>query len=192
MKYLIVGLGNIGKEYENSRHNIGFTILDTLVKASNSVFLCKHYGSIAELKLKNKHLLLLKPSTNMNLSGDAVYYWTQKENIQSKNLLILVDDLALPFGSLRLNPKGSDGGHNGLKHIEYVLGTNKYHRLRFGIGNNFPYGYQVNYVLNSFEKEEKKYLTEKIEQAIKIVYSFCFAGAAITMNLFNSKNKKNS
>lgn len=184
---MIVGLGNIGQEYENSRHNTGFMILDALAKASNVVFTKKRYGAIASLKLKNEYLFLLKPSTYINLSGNAVYYWLQKENIQLENLLILVDDLALPFGSLRLKSKGSDGGHNGLKHIQYTLGTDHYFRLRFGIGNNFPLGYQINYVLDAFTKEEKKYLPEKIEKAIEIIYSFCLAGATITMNRSNNK-----
>ena len=157
MKYLIVGLGNIGPEYENTRHNIGFMILDALAKASNIVFdVNKRYGAIAEMRLKNKQLVLLKPSTYMNLSGNAVRYWMQKENIPIENLLILVDDLALPFGTLRLKPKGSDAGHNGLKHIQIVLGTQQYTRLRFGISNNFFPGSQINYVLGNFTEEEEK------------------------------------
>ncbi|MDR2520637.1 MAG: aminoacyl-tRNA hydrolase [Bacteroidales bacterium OttesenSCG-928-I14] len=187
MKYLIVGLGNEGQKYENSRHNIGFMILDAFVKPYNIVFIHGNYGNIAPLRLKNKHILLLKPSTCVNLSGNAVCYWIKKENIQLKNVLILVDDLALPFGFLRLKPKGNDGGHNGLKHIQYSLGTNFYYRLRFGIGNNFLFGYQVNYVLNAFTKEEKKHLPEKIKQSTEIIHSFCSLGAEITMNLFNKK-----
>jgi PTH1 family peptidyl-tRNA hydrolase len=187
MRYLITGLGNIGREYENTRHNIGFMILDALSEASNVVFVDQRYGATAELKLKNKQLVLLKPSTYMNLSGNAIRYWLQKENIPIENLLVLVDDLALPFGFLRLKPKGSDAGHNGLKHIQEILGTTQYNRLRFGIGNDFPQGCQINYVLAPFTKEEQKLLPERIEKAIEIIKSFCLAGIAITMNQFNNK-----
>ena len=187
MKYLIVGLGNIGYEYEDTRHNIGFMILDALAKASNVVFSDKRYGATAELKIKNRQLLLLKPSTFMNLSGNAVRYWLQKENIPVENLLIVVDDLALPFGSLRLKPKGSDAGHNGLKHIQETLGTTQYNRLRFGIGNDFPTGAQINYVLNSFSEDEQKQLPVRIELATDVIRNFCLAGIANTMNQFNNK-----
>ena len=187
MKYLIVGLGNIGYEYEDTRHNIGFMILDALAKASNVVFSDKRYGATAELKIKNRQLLLLKPSTFMNLSGNAVRYWLQKENIPVENLLIVVDDLALPFGSLRLKPKGSDAGHNGLRHIQDVLGTTQYNRLRFGIGNDFPTGAQINYVLNPFSEEEQKQLPARIELATDVIRNFCLAGIANTMNQFNNK-----
>jgi PTH1 family peptidyl-tRNA hydrolase len=187
MKYLITGLGNIGKEYENTRHNIGFRILDALAKASNIVFTDNRYGATAELKLKNKQLLLLKPSTFMNLSGNAIRYWLQKENIPLEQLLVIVDDLALPFGILRLKPKGSDAGHNGLKHIQETLGTNHYNRLRFGLGNDFPTGHQIDFVLSDFTSEEQRLLPEKIEKAVEIVRSFCLAGVEITMNQFNNK-----
>ncbi|MDR0683486.1 MAG: aminoacyl-tRNA hydrolase [Dysgonamonadaceae bacterium] len=187
MQYLITGLGNIGREYEDTRHNIGFMILDALSKASNVVFVDQRYGATAKLKLKNKQLILLKPSTYMNLSGNAIRYWLQKENIPIENLLVLVDDLALPFGSLRLKPKGSDAGHNGLKHIQETLGTTQYNRLRFGIGNDFPQGCQINYVLAPFTNEEQKLLPERIEKAIEIIKSFCLAGIEITMNQFNNK-----
>ena len=187
MKYLIVGLGNIGYEYEDTRHNIGFMILDALAKASNVVFNDKRYGATAELKIKNRQLLLLKPSTFMNLSGNAVRYWLQKENIPVENLLIVVDDLALPFGSLRLKPKGSDAGHNGLRHIQDVLGTTQYNRLRFGIGNDFPTGAQINYVLNPFSEEEQKQLPARIELATDVIRNFCLAGIANAMNQFNNK-----
>ncbi|MDR0427774.1 MAG: aminoacyl-tRNA hydrolase [Dysgonamonadaceae bacterium] len=187
MKYLIIGLGNIGREYENTRHNIGFMILDALTKASNVVFADKRYGAIAELKIKNKVLVLLKPSTYMNLSGNAVRYWMQKENIPMENILIVVDDLALPFGSLRLKAKGSDAGHNGLKHIRETLGTTQYNRLRFGIGNEFSSGYQIEYVLHSFSEEEQKLLPERIDKALEIIKSFALAGIQITMNQFNNK-----
>jgi PTH1 family peptidyl-tRNA hydrolase len=188
MKYLIVGLGNIGKEYESTRHNIGFMILDALAEASNVVFdVNKRYGAIAEMKLKNKQLVLLKPSTYMNLSGNAVRYWLQKENIPLENLLIIVDDLALPWGSLRLKSKGSDAGHNGLKHIQETLGTSQYNRLRFGIGNDFSTGHQIDFVLSPFLPEEQKLLPERIDKAIEIIRSFCLAGTEITMNQFNKK-----
>ncbi|MCC8144878.1 MAG: aminoacyl-tRNA hydrolase [Bacteroidales bacterium] len=187
MKYLIAGLGNIGREYENTRHNIGFMILDALAKASNIVFTDKRYGGIAEIKVKNKQLVLLKPSTYMNLSGNAIRYWLQKENIPLENLLVVLDDLALPFGSLRLKMKGSDAGHNGLKHIQDVLGTNQYNRLRFGIGNDYLTGWQVDYVLSPFSEEEQKLLPERIEKAGEIIKSFALAGVQITMNQYNNK-----
>jgi PTH1 family peptidyl-tRNA hydrolase len=187
MKYLIAGLGNIGYEYEDTRHNIGFRILDALAKASNVVFADKRYGFTAEMKLKNKQLLLLKPSTYMNLSGNAVRYWLQKENIPLENLLVVVDDLALPFGTLRLKPKGSDAGHNGLNHIETTLGTQQYSRLRFGISNNFEQGRQMNYVLGAFTEEEEKLLPERIELATEIIKSFCLAGVDNAMNQYNNK-----
>ncbi|MDR3340239.1 MAG: aminoacyl-tRNA hydrolase [Candidatus Symbiothrix sp.] len=188
MKYLIVGLGNIGPEYADSRHNIGFMILDALAKASSIVFdVNKRYGAIAEMRLKNKQLVLLKPSTYMNLSGNAVRYWIQKEKIVPENLLILVDDIALPFGSLRLKTKGSDAGHNGLKNIQEVLATNNYCRLRFGIGNDFPSGRQIDFVLNPFTETEQKGLPERIDKAIEIVKNFCLAGVDNTMNKFNNK-----
>ena len=188
MKQLIVGLGNIGDEYADTRHNIGFMILDALAKASNIVFdVNKRYGALAELRLKNQQLLLLKPYTYMNLSGNAVRYWMQKEKIERENLLIIVDDLALPFGALRLKTKGSDAGHNGLKHIQEVLETTNYCRLRFGIGKEFPQGRQIDYVLDSFTEEEQKRLPERIDRAIEIVRSFALAGTDITMNLYNNK-----
>ncbi|MDR3272226.1 MAG: aminoacyl-tRNA hydrolase [Flavobacteriaceae bacterium] len=188
MKYLVVGLGNIGQEYADTRHNIGFMVLDALAKASNVVFdVNKRYGAIAEMKLKNKQLVLVKPSTYMNLSGNAVRYWLQKEKIELENLLVIVDDLALPFGSLRLKPKGSDAGHNGLKHIQETLETSNYNRLRFGIGNDFPLGAQIDFVLNPFTGEEQKQLPERIEKAVAIIKSFCLAGVEITMNQFNKK-----
>ena len=147
MKYLIVGLGNIGPEYQNTRHNIGFKVLDAFAKASNTVFEDMRYGAVATVKLKGRTLILLKPNTYMNLSGKAVSYWMQKEKIELSNLFVVVDDLALPFGTIRLRSKGSDGGHNGLKSINQLLGTQDYTRLRFGIGNEFPKGKQVDYVL---------------------------------------------
>ena len=187
MKYLIVGLGNIGREYENTRHNIGFRVLDALAKASNLVFTDGRYGATCEMRLKNHTLTLLKPSTYMNLSGNAVRYWMQKENIPLENLLIVVDDLALPFGTLRLKPKGSDAGHNGLKHIQQILGTTQYARLRFGIGNDFPRGMQIEFVLGCFDPEQEKIMPQKLEQAIEMIKSFCLAGVQLTMTQYNNK-----
>ena len=187
MKYLIVGLGNIGYEYEGTRHNIGFTVLDAFAKASNTAFQDKRYGFVAEASVRGRKLILLKPSTYMNLSGNAVRYWMQKENIALENVLVVVDDLALPFGTLRLKGKGSDAGHNGLKHIADILGTQNYARLRFGIGNDFPRGTQVDYVLGHFTDEDWKTMPERLETAGEIVKSFCLAGINITMNQYNKK-----
>ncbi|MFA6913471.1 MAG: aminoacyl-tRNA hydrolase [Proteiniphilum sp.] len=186
MKYLIAGLGNIGPDYAQTRHNIGFMVLDAFAKASNAVFEDRRYGFVAEMRLRNKSLLLLKPSTFMNLSGNAIRYWLQKEKIETENLLVVVDDLALPFGTLRLKSKGSDAGHNGLKHIQDLIGQN-YPRLRFGIGNDFPRGAQVNYVLDEFSDEEKQKLPERIETAADIIRSFCLAGINTAMNQYNNK-----
>ncbi len=187
MKYLIVGLGNIGDEYAATRHNIGFRVLDALAKAPNLVFEDKRYGFVAQMRLKGHSLILLKPSTYMNLSGNAVRYWLQKENIPIENLLVVVDDLALPFGTLRLKPRGSDAGHNGLKHIQQVLGTDGYARLRFGLGNDFPRGGQVDFVLGTFPPEEEKQLPERLERACEIIKEFCLAGIQNAMNRYNNK-----
>ena len=187
MKYLIAGLGNIGEEYRETRHNIGFMVLDALAKASNIVFSDKRYGAVANMSLKGKQLLLLKPSTYMNLSGNAVRYWMQQEKIPLENVLIIVDDLALPIGTLRLKGKGSDAGHNGLKHIAATLGTQNYSRLRFGIGNDFPKGGQIDFVLGEFDDEAKKILPERISLAGEIIKSFCLAGLNNTMNQYNNK-----
>ncbi|WP_338159033.1 aminoacyl-tRNA hydrolase [uncultured Phocaeicola sp.] len=187
MKYLIVGLGNIGEEYRNTRHNIGFMVLDALAKASTLVFKDGRYGATSTLSIKGRQMLLLKPSTYMNLSGNAVRYWMQQEKIPLENVLIIVDDLALPFGSLRLKGKGSDAGHNGLKHIAATLGTQNYARLRFGIGNDFPKGGQIDYVLGKFGEEDMKLMPERLETAGEIIKSFCLAGLNITMNQYNNK-----
>ena len=187
MKYLIVGLGNIGDEYRNPRHNIGFMVLDALAKASNIVFKDGRYGATATLSVKGRQLLLLKPSTYMNLSGNAVRYWMQQEKIPLENVLVVVDDLALPFGQLRLKGKGSDAGHNGLKHIAATLGTQAYARLRFGIGNDFPRGGQIDYVLGNFGEDDRQAMPERLELAGEIVKSFCLAGLNITMNQYNNK-----
>lgn len=187
MKYLIVGLGNIGEEYRNTRHNIGFNVLDALAKASNIVFEDKRYGAVTSLSLKGRNLIMLKPSTYMNLSGNAVRYWMQQENIPLENVLIVVDDLALPVGALRLKGKGSDAGHNGLKHIAAILGTQNYARLRFGIGNDFPRGHQIDFVLGQFTQEEMDVLQDRIALAGEMVKSFCLAGLNVTMNQYNKK-----
>jgi PTH1 family peptidyl-tRNA hydrolase len=186
MKFLIAGLGNTGMDYHETRHNIGFMVLDALAKASNIVFIDRRYGAIATLPIKGKELLLLKPSTFVNLSGFAVRYYMQKEKIPLENVLIVVDDLSLPFGTLRLKSKGSDAGHNGLKHIAVTLATQEYARLRFGIGNNFLHGGQVNYVLSKFNEEEFKIMDERLHTAGDIIKSFCLAGIEITMNNYNS------
>ena len=187
MKYLIVGLGNIGSEYHNTRHNIGFMVLDALAKASNIFFTDDRYGFVADLSLKGRQLTLLKPSTYMNLSGNAVRYWMQKKKIPLENVLIVVDDIALPFGTLRLKSKGSDAGHNGLRHIAQILGTQSYARLRFGIGNDFPRGGQVNYVLSLFDSEQLETMDDRLNTAGEIIKSFCLAGINNAMNLYNNK-----
>ena len=187
MKYLIAGLGNIGSEYKNTRHNIGFQILDALAEASNIHFNDKRYGFVAEYKYKARTFVLLRPSTYMNLSGRAVHYWMKKEKIPIENLLVLVDDLALPFGTIRLRAKGSDGGHNGLRNISGILGSNEYARLRFGIGDNFHKGFQVDYVLSEWSSEEQKELREKIDNCIEIIQSFGTIGVDRTMNFYNKR-----
>lgn len=188
IKYLIVGLGNIGPEYNETRHNIGFMVVDALAKSSNApAFVDGRYGFTTSFAIKGRQLILLKPSTFMNLSGFAVRYWMQKEKILLENVLIVVDDLALPFGALRLKGKGSDAGHNGLKHIAATLGTQNYVRLRFGIGNDFPRGGQIDYVLGHFTDEDWKTMNERLEIAGEIIKSFCLAGIDITMNQFNKK-----
>ena len=187
MKYLIVGLGNIGSEYAHTRHNIGFDTLDAFAEASNVVFEDKRYGAVTTAKVKGHQLILLKPSTYMNLSGNAVRYWMQQENIPLEQVLVIVDDLALPFGSLRLKGKGSDAGHNGLKNIQELVGTQNYARLRFGIGNDFHPGGQVDYVLGRFSPEQEAEKGKRIAVACDIIKSFCLAGLNITMNQYNNK-----
>jgi peptidyl-tRNA hydrolase, PTH1 family len=186
-KFLIVGLGNIGPEYANTRHNIGFMVLDALAKASNIFFKSDRLASIAELKWKGKTLILAKPSTFMNLSGKAVNYWMQAEKIPLENVLIITDDIALPLGSLRLKGKGSDGGHNGLKNINEVLASQEYARLRFGVGNEFAKGKQVNYVLGEWTKEELTSLNPRIETSCDIIRSFASIGLQLTMTNYNKK-----
>lgn len=188
MKYLIVGLGNIGDEYAHTRHNIGFDTLDRLAEILNVSFdVNKRYGAIAEGKIKNRQVILLKPFTYMNESGKAVRYWLQKENVGVANLLVVVDDLALPLGTIRLRGKGSDAGHNGLKNIEQLITTQNYARLRFGIGNDFPQGAQIQYVLGRFSAEEQKTVTERIEVAVDCIRSFYLEGLSVAMNRFNNK-----
>jgi PTH1 family peptidyl-tRNA hydrolase len=187
LKYLIVGLGNVGDEYQHTRHNIGFEILDALAKASNICFTDKRYGFVSEYKFKGRNFVLLKPSTYVNLSGKAVNYWLQKENIPIENLLIILDDIALPLGTIRLRSKGSDGGHNGLKSIDEVLGRQDYVRLRFGIGNEFPKGYQVDYVLGEWTADEKKFLDERVPIVIEMIKSFGTIGVQRTMTQYNNK-----
>lgn len=187
MKYLITGLGNIGSEYWGTRHNIGFRVVNALAEDGGVSFMEERYGAIARMRVKNCELVILKPNTFMNLSGNAVRYWLQKENIPVENLLVVVDDLALPFGTLRLKPKGSDAGHNGLKNIQQILGTQEYCRLRFGIGSDFSRGGQIDYVLGKFPQEEVDQMPEKMKRAIEIIKSFCLAGIQITMNQYNNK-----
>ena len=187
MKHLIVGLGNIGDEYRATRHNIGFRMLDAFAEASNVAFEDRRYGMVARCRVKNAEMLLLKPSTFMNLSGNAVRYWMQEEKIMLENLLVLVDDLNLPFGTIRIRKQGSAGGHNGLRHIEQVLCTPNYARVRFGIGNEYTRGAQINFVLGEWTEEEEKLLPERLEVVKEIIPSFCLQGIDRTMNLFNSR-----
>jgi PTH1 family peptidyl-tRNA hydrolase len=189
MKYLIVGLGNIGEDYADSRHNVGFMTLDAMAKASDSVFNDRRYGYICRIKYKGREFILLKPSTYMNLSGNAVRYWLKKEKIPVENMLVIVDDIALPLGSIRMRPKGSDGGHNGLAHINIVLATNEYTRIRIGIGNRFSKGSQVTYVLGTWNTEEKKFLEERIAIVVEMIKSFGTVGTELTMTAFNKAGK---
>jgi PTH1 family peptidyl-tRNA hydrolase len=184
MKYLIVGLGNIGAEYHNTRHNIGFDVIDALAKKFEVELKTEKLGDIAEFKFKGRLFILLKPSTYMNLSGKAVNYWMQKKKIKKENLLVIVDDLNIPFGKIRLRGKGSDGGHNGIKDINQMIGS-KYARLRFGIGDEFSKGKQVNFVLGKWSDTEQEQLAESIEKSTEAVKSFGAIGLARTMNSFN-------
>ncbi len=186
-KFLIVGLGNIGDEYRNTRHNIGFRMLDAFAEASNIAFEDKRYGFVGKGRVKNAELVLLKPSTFMNLSGNAVRYWMNEEKIPLENLLVLVDDLNLPFGSIRIRKQGSNGGHNGLGHIQQVLCTENHARVRFGIGNDYARGAQINFVLGQWSDEEEKIMPERLDVVKQIIPSFCLQGIDKTMNLFNGK-----
>jgi peptidyl-tRNA hydrolase, PTH1 family len=185
MKYLIAGLGNIGPEYELTRHNIGFIMVDQIADQHKAEFKVDRLAEKAEYRFKGKSIHLIKPSTYMNLSGKAISYWLNELKIPKENLLVLLDDIALPFGNLRLRTKGSSAGHNGLKNIELILNTQEYSRLRIGIGSNFGKGQQVDYVLSTFEKEEFDKFPDIIKKATEMVNSFCTIGAARTMSLFN-------
>lgn len=186
-KYLIVGLGNIGTEYTNTRHNIGFKILDHFATKENLLFQTQKLGDVATYKLKGRTFIFLKPSTYMNLSGKAVVYWLTKENIPLENLLVITDDLNLAFGSIRVKTKGSDGGHNGLKDTQAKLNTVVYNRFRFGISDAFNKGQQVDYVLGEWTDEENEKLKERLDTSVEIIKSFGLAGINITMNTFNGK-----
>lgn len=187
MKYLITGLGNIGLEYENTRHNVGFYVLDAFAKASNTVFIDKRYGFVSELKHKSRNLILLKPSTYVNRSGNAVRYYLKKEKLDISKLLVIVDDVALPFGTIRLRKKGGAGGHNGLQNIIDILGTDEFARLRFGIGNEFRIGGQVDYVLGKWNNDELDQLSNYTEKMIDAIKSFTTLGLERSMNIFNTK-----
>ncbi|MFV8374787.1 aminoacyl-tRNA hydrolase [Flavobacterium sp. LB1P62] len=186
-KFLIVGLGNIGAEYVNTRHNIGFKVVDFLARKEGINFETVKLGSLAEYKFKGRTFLLLKPNTYMNLSGKAVQYWMEKEKIPLENILVITDDLNLSFGTIRIKPKGSDGGHNGLKNINLILNTQNYTRFRFGISDEFKKGKQVDYVLGDWDDTEKIALPERLELASEIIKSFGTAGLEITMTAFNGK-----
>lgn len=185
-KFLIVGLGNIGSDYENTRHNIGFKILDFFAKEESLNFEAQKLGDLTTYKLKGRTLLLLKPSTYMNLSGKAVKYWMVKEKIPMENLLIITDDINLTYGNIRVKTKGSDGGHNGLKDIQEKLGTTKYNRYRFGVGANFGKGRQVDYVLGQWNEEESDKLPERLKKSCELIKSFVLSGIERTMNTFNN------
>jgi len=186
-KFLIVGLGNIGAEYVNTRHNIGFKVLDFIANKEGASFDNLKLGAVAEIKIKGKTFLLLKPNTYMNLSGKAVQYWMYKEKISLDRVLIITDDLNLSFGTIRIRSKGSDGGHNGLKNITQVLNTQEYARFRFGISDAFKKGKQVDYVLGNWDDDEKTKLPERLEVASEIIKSFGLAGLEITMTSYNGK-----
>lgn len=188
-KYLIVGLGNPGYEYENTRHNTGFMVLDKMAESAGVSFEDKRYGYVAETSIKGRKVFLLKPTTYMNLSGNAVRYWLQKENIDQKRLLVVVDDLSIPLGDYRLKGNGSNGGHNGLGNIQQLIGQ-QYVRLRMGIGSDFQRGQQVDWVLGKYTDEDMRTLQPSIDEAVEIIRSFVLAGLDITMNQFNKLGKK--
>ncbi|WP_068597076.1 aminoacyl-tRNA hydrolase [Vaginella massiliensis] len=186
-KYLIVGLGNIGEQYANTRHNIGFKVVEEIVARNDAAFSPSNFGEVAQFKFKARPIVVLKPNTYMNLSGDAVRFWLNKENIAIDNLLVITDDLNLPFGTLRMRGKGSDGGHNGLKDIQNKLQTTNYPRLRFGVGNKFLKGQQIDYVLGAWTEEEQLAFQERVKLASDAALSFVFNGLNNTMNLYNGK-----
>ncbi|HNX85845.1 MAG TPA: aminoacyl-tRNA hydrolase [Bacteroidales bacterium] len=187
MKYLIVGLGNIGDDYADTRHNIGFLVADALAATGDASFKSDRHAAVTKITLKGRTLVVIKPSTFMNLSGKAVRYWMQKEEIPLENILIIVDDLALPLGALRLRTKGSDGGHNGLISIIEYLESSDFSRIRFGIGNDFAKGYQIDYVLGRWSDEETKILMPKVKEAVEMIKSFVLIGPERTMNFFNKR-----
>ncbi|HNU60446.1 MAG TPA: aminoacyl-tRNA hydrolase [Aquaticitalea sp.] len=184
-KFLIVGLGNIGAEYANTRHNIGFKILDYLAKNESSTFETQKLGDVCSFKFKGRQFILLKPSTYMNLSGKAVIYWMNKENVPLENVLVVTDDINLSFGTIRIKTKGSDGGHNGLKDVQDKLQTPNYNRFRFGISNDFSKGRQVDYVLGEWTEEENAKLSERLEKSAEAIKSFGTSGVSNTMNTYN-------
>lgn len=185
MKYLVVGLGNIGSEYEFTRHNIGFMIIDHIAKGLTVSFEDRRYGYVGKCRVKNAEMILLKPTTYMNLSGNAVRYWLQKENIPIDRLIVVCDDISLPLGKIRIRPQGSDGGHNGLKHIASVIGSQQYVRLKFGVGNNFSKGNQIEYVLGKFDEDELTAISSRLEIAADAVKTFCLSGVTMAMNQYN-------
>lgn len=187
MKYLIAGLGNIGREYSDTRHNIGFEVVDELVRQSKSSFELDRYALRSSIRIKGRQLVVIKPTTYMNLSGKAIRYWLNKEKIAPENLLVVVDDIALSFGTIRLKGKGSDGGHNGLRDIQEELGSTKYARLRFGIGDDFRKGGQINYVLGKWSEPELDLLPERVVIATEAILSFCTIGLERSMNAYNNK-----
>jgi len=189
MKYLIIGLGNIGEGYKDTRHNIGFTVLDAMAIASNTSFKDSRYGAVCDIRYKGRTLFLLKPSTYVNLSGNAVSYWLKKEKIQLENMLVIVDDFALPLGSIRLRSKGSDGGHNGLAHISATLATEEYARIRIGIGSSFRKGAQIDFVLGKLDPGEKKFMDGRISIVTDMIRSFALVGVELTMTAFNKAGK---
>lgn len=187
MKFLVVGLGNIGAEYQGTRHNIGFTVVEALAEQAGVQFSSQRYGAVAQMRVKNQQLILLKPSTYMNLSGEAVRYWVQKEKLTLDHILVVVDDIALPFGAIRLRGQGADGGHNGLKSIDQLLGSQHYARLRFGVGNDFPRGAQVEYVLGHPTAEQLAILPERAKLATDAIRAFCLSGLDFAMTHYNNK-----
>jgi PTH1 family peptidyl-tRNA hydrolase len=184
-KFLVAGLGNIGADYQDTRHNIGFQVLDRLAEENGFSFESGRLADVGAFKLKGRPVICLKPATYMNRSGKAIRYWLDREKIPIENLLVVTDDLNLPFGTLRLKTRGSDGGHNGLKDIQQVLGTQQYSRFRFGIGADYPQGKQVDFVLGSWDEEERKGMPERLERSVELIRSFVLAGPSRTMNVFN-------
>ena len=187
MKYLIIGLGNPGAEYSTTRHNIGFKVLDKLVSLSNISFSTERLADVAEVKFKGRKLVLVKPNTFMNLSGKAVKYWMQQTKVDVENILVITDDISLPFGIVRMRKKGSDGGHNGLKDIQAQLSTAAYPKLRFGVGNDFPRGKQAEYVLGNFTNEDYETMEVRTDLAVKMIQAFTTMGIGRTMSDFNGK-----